>query len=51
MMDVVVKHLPSPIDAQKYRIGRIWREQDSELGKQLLSCDPNGETAFVVTKL
>jgi elongation factor 2 len=24
MMDVVVKHLPNPVEAQKYRIGRIW---------------------------
>ncbi|MFA4960619.1 MAG: elongation factor EF-2 [Candidatus Pacearchaeota archaeon] len=52
MMDVVVKHLPSPLEAQKYRIGRIWRgDKESELGKQLLSCDPNGEPAFVITKI
>jgi elongation factor 2 len=52
MMDVVVTHLPSPLEAQKYRIGRIWRgDKDSELGKQLLSCDPKGEPAFIITKI
>lgn len=52
MMDVVIKHLPSPIEAQKYRIGRIWRgDSESEFGKQLLSCDPNGEVAFVITRI
>ena len=52
MMDVVVKHLPSPIDAQKYRIGRIWKgDSEIEFGKQLLNCDPNGEPAFVITRI
>lgn len=52
MMDVVVKHLPNPVEAQSYRIGRIWRgDKESELGKQLLSCDPKGESAFVITKI
>ena len=52
MLDVVVTHLPSPLDAQKYRIGRIWKgEQESEFGKQLLSCDPKGEPAFVITRI
>ncbi len=52
MMDVVVKHLPSPLDAQKYRIGRIWKgDPESVLGKQLTSCDPEGEPAFVITKI
>jgi elongation factor 2 len=52
MMDVVVKHLPNPLEAQKYRIGRIWRgDKDSILGKQLLNCDPEGEPAFVITKI
>ncbi|VVB80374.1 Elongation factor 2 [uncultured archaeon] len=52
MMDVVVKHLPSPLDAQKYRIGRIWKgDSESEFGKQLLAADPNGEPAFVITRI
>src|SRR3989344_5089222 len=52
MLDVAVKHLPSPLDAQKYRIPKIWRgEIESQFGKDLLSCNRNGEVAFVVTKI
>jgi len=52
MMDVVIKHLPSPLEAQKYRVGKIWRgELDSEFGKDLTSCNQNGETAFVITRI
>lgn len=52
MMDVVVKHLPSPLDAQKYRVSKIWKgDVDSEFGKGMTSCDQNGETSFVITRI
>ncbi|MEK6875489.1 MAG: elongation factor EF-2 [Nanoarchaeota archaeon] len=52
LLDMVVKHLPSPVEAQKYRIPKIWRgELDSELGKSLLHCDANGKPAFVITRI
>jgi elongation factor 2 len=52
MMDVAVKHLPSPVDAQKYRIGRIWKgDPESTFGKDLINCNPNGEPAFVITRI
>jgi elongation factor 2 len=52
VMDMVVKHLPAPTEAQKYRIGRIWKgEPTSDLGKQLVSCDPKGSLAACVTKV
>jgi elongation factor 2 len=52
MMDVVVKHLPSPIEAQKYRVGKIWKgDAESEFGKGMTSCDQNGETSFVITRI
>ena len=51
-LDMVVKHLPNPIDAQKYRIKKIWHgDIDSELGKSLINCDPNGPLFFVITKI
>ena len=51
LLDAVVKHLPSPVDAQKYRIPKIWSSGDleSEFGKGLLNCDRNAEVAFVIT--
>ena len=52
LLDMVVKHLPNPIDAQKYRIPKIWRgELDSDFGKSLLHCDPKGKVAFVITRI
>jgi elongation factor 2 len=52
MLDVVVTHLPSPLEAQKYRIGRIWKgDVESEFGKQLLACNDKGEPSFVITRI
>ncbi len=52
VLDMAVKHLPNPLEAQKYRIGRIWRgDPDSKMGQDLLTCNPKGELAFVVTRI
>lgn len=52
MMDVVVKHLPSPGDAQVYRIPKIWRgDAESQFGKDLVACNVKGEPAFVITRI
>ncbi len=52
VLDMVVDHHPNPQQAQKYRIPRIWQgEPESEDGKSLLSCDPNGRVFFVITKV
>jgi elongation factor 2 len=52
VFDMVVKHLPNPLDAQKYRIPHIWRgNPDSDVGKAMVSCDENGPTAFMITDI
>ncbi|MHA1873848.1 MAG: GTP-binding protein, partial [Candidatus Heimdallarchaeaceae archaeon] len=52
VLDMVIKHLPNPIEAQSYRIERIWNgDINSEIGKQLVNCDPNGRLAAVITKI
>ena len=52
VLDMVIKHLPSPDIAQKYRIPKIWHgDIESDFGKDLVSCNPNGKLAFVVTKV
>ena len=52
LLDMVVKHLPNPIEAQKYRIPKIWHgELDSDFGKSLLHCNPEGKVAFVITRI
>ena len=51
VLNMVITHHPNPKQAQKYRIPRIWHgDLDSDLGKSLMTCDPNGPVAFVVTK-
>ena len=52
ILNMVIRHHPNPIDAQKYRIPRIWHgDPESEDGKSLLSCNPNGPLFFVITKV
>jgi elongation factor 2 len=47
---MVVKHLPNPLEAQKYRIPKIWKgDIDSELGKSMLNADPKGPTVMCIT--
>ena len=52
VLDMVIKHLPSPPEAQKYRIPHLWKgDLESEAGKAMLNCDPNGPLAGVITKI
>lgn len=52
ILDMVIKHLLSPLETQKYRIEKIWKgDINTEIGKQLISCDPNGKLAAVITKV
>jgi len=51
-LNMVITHLPNPIDAQAYRIPKIWHgDMESEVGKSLVTCDPNGPLFFVITKI
>jgi elongation factor 2 len=52
MLDMVIKHLPNPFEAQKYRIPKIWHgEVESEFGKDLVACNAKGKLAFVITRI
>lgn len=52
VLDMVIKHLPDPVKAQKLRIPRIWKgDLESEVGKAMLDCDPNGPVAGMVTNI
>ncbi|ACB06877.1 elongation factor EF-2 [Candidatus Korarchaeum cryptofilum] len=43
LLDMVALHVPDPIEAQSYRVERLWRDkQDEELFNALKNCDPNG---------
>jgi len=52
LLDMVISHLPSPKEAQKYRIPHIWRgEQDSDLGKSMIETREKGPLALMITKI
>ncbi len=50
VLEMVIKHLPNPLEAQKYRIPSIWKgDAGSEVGNAMLKCDENGPFAMMVT--
>jgi len=52
VLDAVIHHLPNPVQAQGYRIKKIWHgDLESEEGKSLLACSPKGPLFFVITKI
>jgi len=52
LIDVVIKQLPSPLEAQKYRISHIWGgDLESNYGKAMLACDQKGPVSMMVTDL
>ncbi|MFH8086287.1 MAG: elongation factor EF-2 [Candidatus Aenigmatarchaeota archaeon] len=52
VLDMIIKHLPNPLEAQRYRLSKIWKgDLESEIGRQMLACDANGRLAAIVTKV
>lgn len=52
VLDMIIKHLPNPVESQNYRLRRIWKgDLKSDIGKQMLACDPNGRLAMIITKV
>jgi len=52
VLDMIIKHLPNPLEAQKYRLDKVWKgDVNSDVGKDMLSCNPNGKLAMIVTKM
>lgn len=52
ILDMVIKHHPTPMEAQAYRIPKMWHgDPESQFGKDLVSCNPDGKIAFVITRI
>jgi elongation factor 2 len=50
ILDMVVKNIPDPVEAQRYRLPRIWKgDINSEVGQAMLNCDDNGPTVMCIT--
>lgn len=49
LLDMVVKFVPNPREAQRYRIPKIWRgDLNSEIAKAMIDADPNGPLVFLI---
>jgi elongation factor 2 len=52
LLDAVVHYLPTPLQAQPFRIPVIWKgDKETKVGKDLMTCNPNEEIVFMVTKI
>jgi len=52
LLDMAVERLPGPLDSQKYRIPNIWQgDLETETGKAMLECDPDGPLSLMITKI
>jgi len=52
VLNMVTKHHPDPVEAQKYRIPKIWHgDKESVEGKSLINCNPKGPVAGIVFKI
>jgi elongation factor 2 len=52
ILDVAVQHIPHPLEAQKYRIEKIWKGNlTSEVGQAMTSCDDKGPAAMCITNV
>jgi elongation factor 2 len=52
ILSMVIKHIPPPYVAQKYRIPKIWKgDPESEIYKAMIECDDNGPTVMMVTNV
>ncbi|MBA7490316.1 Elongation factor G [subsurface metagenome] len=50
ILDMAVKNHPNPIEAQKYRIPKVWKgEADSEIGQAMTKCEDTGPTVMCIT--
>lgn len=52
VLDMIIQHLPNPLNAQAYRVPKIWPgEKESGIGKEMIECSPDGKLAGIVTKI
>ncbi len=52
VLEMVIRHLPDPRQAQEYRIPKIWPgDRESDTSKAMTLCDKNGHLAGIVTKI
>jgi elongation factor 2 len=49
---MAIKHVPNPLEAQKYRVEKIWKgNMGSAVGQAMASCDDNGPAVACITNV
>jgi elongation factor 2 len=52
ILDIVVKNVPNPLEAQKYRVEKIWKGNiASEVGQAMSNCDDSGPAVMCITNV
>lgn len=52
MLELIVIHLPSPIEAQKYRASELYEgPADDEVAVSIRECNPNGHLMIYISKM
>jgi elongation factor 2 len=52
VLNMSIRHHPNPVDAQAYRIPKIWHgDKESKVGQDLIKCNSQGDLAFVPIKI
>ena len=52
LLNMVIEHLPNPVEAQAYRIPIIWHgDVESDIGKSLVNCKVDGPLMISVTNI
>ncbi|MDY6775876.1 MAG: elongation factor EF-2 [Halobacteria archaeon] len=52
VLNMVIDHLPNPVEAQEERIPTIWRgDPESQVAEDMIAADPDGDVVFMVTDI
>ena len=52
VLEMVIRHLPNPLSAQKVRVPTIWKgDPESVVGKSMLAVNEKGPVAYMITKI
>ncbi len=52
VLNMVVHHLPNPLESQKYRVPQVWHgDMESEIGKSMSAMNKDGPLAIIITKV
>jgi elongation factor 2 len=50
ILEIVAENIPNPMEAQKYRVEKIWKGNiTSEIGQAMTNCDHKGPTVMCIT--